>query len=1855
VKTTRKIGKYRLESEIGRGSCGQVFRAFEPSGGRTVAIKILTTDNDKDLLARFKREATVTRKLRHKNIVTIYDYGEQENTPYLVMEYLEGEDLNASLSSGHLSTLFDKTSVMAQVAEGLQYAHHQGIFHRDIKPANIMILSDGTAKIMDFGIAGVLSEFKKFKTRRARQDWVLGTLSYIAPEVFQGNEVDALCDIFSFGVIYYELVAGKHPFADDQQANVIYDITATQPVSTLAPQCLQDLEQLIARAIHKDRELRYQSFEDLLFDLTPVRLQLQSAEEQTLIRKAETLVDAKHIREAQTVVGQVLQLDPNNSLARELLEKLNREGQLRDVRGRCEQLIVSGTAQVNALQYAKAVEMFEVVLRLDPNNVEAQKLLEQTRTTLKKREHAEALIAQAKRELEADQLTDAYRSVLESLQHIPENKEAAALLEMIRAAIKARERQRQLAKGLARAEEMLNAARPEEAEALLSELEVSYPAAARIRQLRVEVARAIQEKKRRRQLVEKLTPIRKLMSEKKWSVAVASLSALMKQFPDEDEVRSLLVYGQDQLELQRKTERIEQIPREARSANEAQDFERALKLINDGLRLYPDEPSLRLILARTEELRNEHQRQIAIQDTTARANKLAAKNDFSAALALIDLTGSTWKTGELADLRRQIQTKQEEFQRVRAIAKACTSIKLYLDRGLFEDALMAGEEALARFVGEPSITMLVSTAQARLAEQKREARIKAVRDEATVTAAEDRFSQALELLRNALRELGEDPSLTALHDHIEAQKKEHERQQAIDAAAATLRALIEQSDYDAAVEAGRLALENFPAEGILTKLVETAERSFSQQKRARQIVMVQEKARSLASNKDFDAALRLVHDCINELGYEPALEDLVQSIENSRQEHKKREEGRVAKNRAKQLMDSKEYAEAIALLEENLEKYPDEAVMESLLTEAREHLAAQRSKAVDAIIRKARELVRAQEFQTALNFVRHGIREYSDDARLIAMLAEIRAAIFEMEKERAIRTALNSAAALQEKGKFSKAAELLEHTLTKAPGQTAIEQALALVKQKIATQQKVNAVLDDVCQLMSRGNFDEALANVRQGLVVFPEEPALSSLFEEIKESQRSNAVAAAAQEVGAFRSAGDLAGASQRLEEVLATFPNEPTLVALKSRIQSETEAEQKRQNLSAFTNEIRHLLDEERVDDVIVRLQDALREHPGEGELTALYAYAKEIAEARHRAEEIIDLAKRAMTLLQTGRPREAESLLLDAVNLYPDEETFLPLLDRAKAEAVPLQARSGATPHSNVGTSKTEIHAETRASAGTKIDAVDRASSMNIAQLKLVRPLRIAILLGIAIVIALVAWIVLFSRRPEYKDQFDSARAYFEQKEFVRAMEALQRIPSSSSLYKQAQGLLAAARDAETQRSIRDRLAQAAQQHNQDQDQESLSTLQKVLNSDPNNKAAKSLRDEIQLASFRKKTREEQDQYVAATLARAQELFKTGNLDSAKVEIQEVILVRPDDPIASSLNGRILSQLEAARRMNDERSKWAQAKASAEKATASEFDPTRFAAAHRAEEAALRQEQTRKFDEAAKKFAEAAALYDESFKAALAENRARTDRENQQKAALQLQRNQAEAARMGYEQNRTKARDADAEAKASDTFQVASRLASDAQARFGRGDFAGARGEFEQASNGMVQAADAATRATRANQQAAQRAMDTAQADMETAKRALSGRDARASVEEGRAQQLVQEGKLAEATTAYQTAASLYRDAAQQREENERQAIRACLDRYKAAYERKDMAAMRAAFPNLSGIEENAVRINLETARLIQITLVVTEIQVSGGVARAATRQQLNVRTTDNKTVQSPQISIVFNLRKRGGSWVIDSIIR
>ena len=156
-ETVGQIGRYKVLGELGRGGFGRVYRAYDASMGRTVAIKVLT-QRGKEVLARFRNEAQVAGNLRHENIVTVYEYGEHEGQPFLAMEYLEGEDLQHILSSRKPLTLLEKCDIMSQVAEGLSCAHRSKVVHRDVKPANIMVRPDGVVKIMDFGIARITQD-----------------------------------------------------------------------------------------------------------------------------------------------------------------------------------------------------------------------------------------------------------------------------------------------------------------------------------------------------------------------------------------------------------------------------------------------------------------------------------------------------------------------------------------------------------------------------------------------------------------------------------------------------------------------------------------------------------------------------------------------------------------------------------------------------------------------------------------------------------------------------------------------------------------------------------------------------------------------------------------------------------------------------------------------------------------------------------------------------------------------------------------------------------------------------------------------------------------------------------------------------------------------------------------------------------------------------------------------------------------------------------------------------------------------------------------------------------------------------------------------------------------------------------------------------------------------------------------------------------------------------------------------------------------------------------------------------------------------------------------------------------------
>jgi serine/threonine protein kinase len=274
------IGRYRIESEIGRGAMGTVYRALDPVLERTVAIKTLNADLPEDLVlemkARFVREAKSAGRLNHPNIVTVYDAGVADDVAYIAMEYLEGQSLQQLMKSGAPLSFDQIADIVAQVAEGLDYAGRFGIVHRDIKPANIMVSPAGVAKITDFGVAHMPASSM---TQAGR---ILGSPKYIAPEQVLEQPIDPRSDIFSLGVVLYEMLVGKTPFErPDQDVLALLDLIAKEPAAPASrerPGLPAGVDAILERALAKQPADRFQHAGELARRLRELAVPTASAQ-----------------------------------------------------------------------------------------------------------------------------------------------------------------------------------------------------------------------------------------------------------------------------------------------------------------------------------------------------------------------------------------------------------------------------------------------------------------------------------------------------------------------------------------------------------------------------------------------------------------------------------------------------------------------------------------------------------------------------------------------------------------------------------------------------------------------------------------------------------------------------------------------------------------------------------------------------------------------------------------------------------------------------------------------------------------------------------------------------------------------------------------------------------------------------------------------------------------------------------------------------------------------------------------------------------------------------------------------------------------------------------------------------------------------------------------------------------------------------------------------------------------------------------------------------------------------------------------------------------------------------------------
>ena len=271
-----RLGPFEILAPLGAGGMGEVYRARDTRLDRTVAIKLLPSElvnAPGRRVERFRHEARAIARITHPNICTLHDVGEDGSAIFLVMEYVDGATLARRLEDGPLPLPLALRTAIG-IADALDHAHRHGVVHRDLKPSNVMLTRD-SVKLLDFGLAKLKERDEQVPTdatqsaRLTDVGTIVGTVPYMAPEQIEGREVDARTDIFAFGVVLYEMLCGRRPFAGDSRASLMAAIVAAEPpaLSSLQPQTPASLERLILRCLAKDPDDRWQTARDLAAEL----------------------------------------------------------------------------------------------------------------------------------------------------------------------------------------------------------------------------------------------------------------------------------------------------------------------------------------------------------------------------------------------------------------------------------------------------------------------------------------------------------------------------------------------------------------------------------------------------------------------------------------------------------------------------------------------------------------------------------------------------------------------------------------------------------------------------------------------------------------------------------------------------------------------------------------------------------------------------------------------------------------------------------------------------------------------------------------------------------------------------------------------------------------------------------------------------------------------------------------------------------------------------------------------------------------------------------------------------------------------------------------------------------------------------------------------------------------------------------------------------------------------------------------------------------------------------------------------------------------------------------------------------
>ena len=631
----KKIGKYDVIDVVGRGGMGVVYRAKDPFLDRMVAIKIMTISytDQPDLLQRFYREAKATANLQHPNIVTVYELGEHEGSPYLAMQYLEGASLDSILRSGQPLSLLQKIDIIIEACHGLSYAHQKGIVHRDIKPGNIMVLKDSSVKIVDFGIARIGD------TNFTRTGQFMGSLNYMSLEQLNDKlQVDQRTDVYSTGVVLYQIITGCLPFEADSTGATLMKILNENPapfskyLSSFPP----EIETITLKALAKDRDQRYSSADELALDLTQLADRLKHDQIDHHMQQAEVLVQQNNLFQANDQLMAVLKLDKQNTKAAAMLRTLRKQIEKEQSSERARQLREQAEEALSREDFDPALGFIEQAIHLDANNTDFPQLKNKIQAAKAEIDHLRQVMQRAENAHRAGNLDTAKQAIEEVLERRPNDTRVKSLHRMIQKELDERMRQKRLETLLETARKEMANRRYTVAFDLLKEAEKVDPDAPTVRSLLETLTAARDQEQKRRELEQLTRQIEQALNTDDPQAALNFLADGLKRFPAEPALLKL----KDLADSQHQAAQVKSFVREriaaAREILNAGNATGALKVLQEALKKAPGNPHLESLVSIAQERLTQDRDDQAKSRCIQQANEALSKRTYADAIRILE-------------------------------------------------------------------------------------------------------------------------------------------------------------------------------------------------------------------------------------------------------------------------------------------------------------------------------------------------------------------------------------------------------------------------------------------------------------------------------------------------------------------------------------------------------------------------------------------------------------------------------------------------------------------------------------------------------------------------------------------------------------------------------------------------------------------------------------------------------------------------------------------------------------------------------------------------------------------------------------------------------------------------------------------------------------------------------------------------------------------------------------------------------------------------------------------------------------------------------------------------------------------